>query len=480
MTQRAVAAALLAGGESAVMNPSLCDDALASADIAGALGARVDKRASGWYITPSAMASAAAPVLRCRESAFCARLFAPVAAVAHPAVTVTGIGTLPQRPMNELADALAAFGVRASCSSRGLPMQLSGLLTPGKASVTVCHSSQTLSGLLMALPLLAGDSALTVEGLASRSYIDMTLEVMEAFGVHISHENYGRFVIPGGQRYRPQTWTVEGDWSSVAYWIVTGAVGGRMVIDGLRRDSRQADRAILDVLDMVGVKYRWHGQTLTVGRGSSPLQAFHFNASGCPDLFPPLVLLATFCKGISRIEGVHRLRFKESDRAKALISTFRSLGVRISRRHDALVVGGIKRKDEGMQGGTISSFGDHRIAMVAACAGLFTPAPVRVDDMQCVGKSYPSFAADMARVVDMSRKWEQQLINRRKKQLEQKWRDRSRPAQEETEGEKWLSWYLQSKQERLGRQEEWKHQNKKRKEQRAQKRDKKKPSRNIS
>jgi 3-phosphoshikimate 1-carboxyvinyltransferase len=420
MTQRAVAAALGAQGESCIVNPSDCDDALAAVEIAEALGAKVVIEKQAWYISPAAVRRKKTLTLPCRESALCVRLFAPMAAVSYPSVKITGSGTLWQRPMDELVVALAAFGVCVTIrESFNLPIHLCGLLTPGTASVTALHSSQTLSGLLMALPRLAGNSELTMHGLVSRPYIDMTLEVLEAFGIRISHENYRRFHIPGGQHYTPQTYTVEGDWSSAAYWLAVGAIGENMIIDGLRQDSRQADKAILNALKMTGAKYRWKGDQLTVRR-TDTLQAFRFDASGCPDLFPPLVLLAAFCRGISRIEGVHRLYFKESNRAEALISVFRSLGARIVLNDDALIVEGDGEVNGALHGGHVSSFHDHRIAMAAACAGLFTPEPVQVDDMHCVRKSYPAFTDDLTRVVDIMRNERERIELHRQRKMQER------------------------------------------------------------
>jgi 3-phosphoshikimate 1-carboxyvinyltransferase len=344
----------------------------------------------------------------------------------YPSVKIVGSGNLCQRPMDELVKALAAFGVRATThASLNFPMYLSGLLTPGTASIMALHSSQTLSGLLMALPQLSGDSALTVPGLVSRPYIDMTLETLAAFGIHISHkQDYSSFHIPGGQRYMPQIYTVEGDWSNAAYWLVVGAIGGRMTVDGLRKDSRQADRAILEALKMAGAKCQWDGSRLTVMRDDQ-LQAFRFDASDCPDLFPPLVLLAAFCKGVSCIAGVQRLYFKESNRAEALLSMLQTLGVRILLQNDSLIVGDIAGNAE-LHGGRVSSFNDHRIAMAAACAGLFTSEPVLIDDMHCIRKSYPDFTRDMAYIVNMMQRHEQLIIRKKQNWLAKEERSRQK------------------------------------------------------
>jgi 3-phosphoshikimate 1-carboxyvinyltransferase len=394
MTQRAIAAALLAQGVSEVCNPSLCDDALAAVDIAKALGAQIETTDAGYRITgvPQTVCppQGIGVSLQVRESGLCARLFAPVAALLRPAAEITGSGTLLRRPMDSLIAALAAFGVTATASgNRYLPLQLHGALQHGAATIDASTGSQVLSGLLMTLPLLGGDSEITVKNLASRPYVDMTLELLQTFGIAIEHDRYERFKIRGNQRYMPQTYTVEGDWSSAAFWLVTAAIGGAVTLQGLRANSAQADRAILHVLQQAGAKVQWAGGALTVQHES--LKAFRFDAFNCPDLFPPLVLLAAFCDGVSLIDGAERLMHKESNRATALQQTFEKLGVAITiEKNNTMAVRG-----GSIHSGKVSSFHDHRIAMAAACVGLFTNKPVEIDDVQCVNKSYPDFFQDL-------------------------------------------------------------------------------------
>jgi 3-phosphoshikimate 1-carboxyvinyltransferase len=401
MTQRAIAAALLARGASEVRNPSQCDDALAAANVAEALGAQIETTEAGYRITGLSPVSFplrdAGRSLHVRESALCARLFAPVAALLYPAVEITGSGTLLRRPMDDLPAALAAFGVTATATGhRYLPLQLRGALQHGAATIDASTSSQIISGLLMSLPLLDGDSVITVEKLASRPYVDMTLELLQTFGIAIENNGYEQFKIRGRQRYAPQDYTVEGDWSGAAFWLAAAAIGGGITLKGLRAGSPQADRAMLQVLQLAGAKVQWLGGELVVRHES--LNAFRFNATDCPDLFPPVVLLAAFCNGVSVIEGAERLTHKESNRAAALQDTFGRLGVAITvERNEMTVHGG------SVHGGKVSSFHDHRIAMAAACAGLFTDEPVEIDDTRCVNKSYPAFFSDLEAVAVFSR-----------------------------------------------------------------------------
>jgi 3-phosphoshikimate 1-carboxyvinyltransferase len=387
MTQRAIAAALLAGGESLISNASLCDDARAALALARALGAETFEAHGQLHISrPFAVRE---KELNCRESALCVRLFAPIAALLAGTVSLRGQGTLCARPLPDVAATLPAFGVQVTPSShKGLPMQLSGFLQPAVATIDASESSQLLSGLLMALPLLAGDSELTVTGLVSRPYVAMTLDIIRHFGGEVACRRFEVFTIKGRQRYRPQTCLVEGDWSSAAFLLAGAAIGGSITLKGLQRNSRQADRAILPALQAAGARVSWHQGAVHVCRGQR--QAFRFDATDCPDLFPPLVLLAAFCEGVSVLKGAHRLVHKESNRAQALQEIFGRLGIQVSLQNDEMLVYG-----GAVHGGRVSSFHDHRMAMAAACAGLFTPEPVEIDDTDCVRKSYPGFFTDL-------------------------------------------------------------------------------------
>jgi 3-phosphoshikimate 1-carboxyvinyltransferase len=246
-----------------------------------------------------------------------------------------------------------------------------------------------MSGLLMALPLCPQDSVLTVSNLKSKPYLRMTLSLLKEFGIIIHHdEELSRFEIPGKQAYHPRTYRVEGDWSGGAFLLVAGAIAGRVKVRGLNDKSLQADRAILEALERAGAKIHTEKDAVTVER--SGLKAFEFDATDCPDLFPPLVALACYCKGKSVIRGTERLRHKESDRALALVSEFRKMGARIRVQGGTMEVTGGRLK-----GGEVSSRHDHRIAMACAVAGLASEKGVRIRNWSCVGKSYPQFFDDL-------------------------------------------------------------------------------------
>lgn len=386
MTQRAIAAALLSGGESIILNPSGCDDSLAAMSIASALGASIVTEPGSLRIRGSG--EIRENQLNCGESGLAIRMFSPVAALNDSEIVMTGTGSLTKRPMSMIVDALRQLGV--DCKSNGgfLPLRIKGPLKGGSCNIDGSISSQLLTGLLMALPVAENDSVIIVENLKSKPYIDMTLQVLERFGIRIDRTDYSRFSIPCSQIYQPQKFEVEGDWSGGAFLLVAGAINGEITVKGLRPDSRQSDKAILNVLDSAGA--RTTIMENSIGVKKSELRPFFFDATESPDLFPPLAALAAYCKGTSTIKGVSRLIHKESNRSAALVNEFGKMNIKIETDGDNMMVTGGK-----VTGAEISSHGDHRIAMAAAVAALAATGKVIIRDSRCVAKSYPAFFDDL-------------------------------------------------------------------------------------
>jgi 3-phosphoshikimate 1-carboxyvinyltransferase len=386
MTQRAIAAALLAEGESLIVNPSYCDDSLAAMSIAVSLGSRVEPGPDSMIITGSRELKETK--LNCGESGLAIRLFSPVASLFNAEITVTGAGSLKRRPMTMIEEALRQFGVECATTEGLLPLTIRGPLRGGECDIDGSISSQLLTGLLMSLPVTEKDSVVRVRNLRSKPYIDMTLEVLRDFGIEVSNENYELFRIPGRQKYVARTWEVECDWSGGAFPLIAGAINGNIKVSGLRIGSHQSDAAVLNVLQDAGAAMKITGETVEISK--SDMKAFEFDATEAPDLFPPLVTLAAYCKGTSTIRGASRLIHKESDRAAALISEFEKMGIRVEAVDDSLVVTGGK-----VTGARVNSHEDHRIAMAAAVAALGASGTVHIKDSHCVGKSYPLFFDDL-------------------------------------------------------------------------------------
>jgi 3-phosphoshikimate 1-carboxyvinyltransferase len=254
-------------------------------------------------------------------------------------------------------------------------------------------SSQFLSGLLMVYPLAGKDHVIEVQNLKSRQYIDLTLQVLNDFGISIVNESYERFVISGGQRYQSCTADVEGDWSGAAFMLVAGATAGSVTVTNLDSRSLQPDRVIIDVLKKAGAEVVDEPGRITATK--KELVSFSFDATGCPDLFPPLVTLAAQCTGTSVISGVERLIYKESNRALALQQEFGKLnaGLISIEGNEMHVMGGLR-----LNPAEAHSHHDHRIAMALAVAALNIEGGIKIEGSEAVDKSYPGFFEELENV----------------------------------------------------------------------------------
>ncbi len=387
--QRALAIASLASGDSILRNVKWSADGLAAADVVQQLGATVNERYNELQIIPNQAASTDIIHLNIGESGLGLRMFSGVATLKDQPVTVTGKGSILERPIAPVIDTLASCGVTVSSEEGTLPITISGKLKGGNYEVDGSFSSQILTGLLIALPLADGDTTLTVKDLKSIPYIDMTLSLIQHFGAEISHDNYKVFHIKGNQSYRGTDYAVEGDWSGMANHLVGAAVSGSISISGLNEHSLQADKAILNALELTGADVLWENGTITVRQNEN--NPFELDATHSPDIFPPLVVLACAVNGISKITGIHRLTHKESDRLTALIETFDQLGVQLTTENDTLLVHGTGR----ISGGSIHSFNDHRIAMAGCIAACISDDKIEIKQAESVKKSYPNFFQEL-------------------------------------------------------------------------------------
>ena len=386
MTQRAIAAALLADGQSTIFNPSYCDDSLAAMSIACGLGARLDPKPGELIIQGARVLKE--EKLNCGESGLAIRMFSPIAALYPAEISMVGANSLKKRPMGMISDALNQFGVKCSTSGGFLPLTIQGPIRGGNCEIDGSVSSQLLTGLLMALPLAENDSEIKVINLKSKPYIDMTLQLLRTFGISIECTDYELFRIPGRQAYTPRKYSVESDWSGGAFLLVAGAINGNLHVQGMRTDSKQSDMSVLKALELAGAKMKISEDQIDISK--SELTAFEFDATESPDLFPPLVALAAYANGISTIRGVSRLIYKESDRATALKEEFSKMNINIEITGDLMKITGGQPN-----GARVESHDDHRIAMAVAVAALGATGKVCIRDSQCVAKSYPGFFDDL-------------------------------------------------------------------------------------
>ncbi len=389
MTQRAIAAALLADGPCRIYNPSYCDDSLAAMSIAVGLGARLVPKTDELIITGTGVLKESK--LNCGESGLAIRMFSPIAALFPAEITMVGAISLKKRPMRMIEEALNQLGVKCSSTEGFLPLTIQGPISGGYCEIDGSVSSQLLTGLLMALPLASGDSEIRVSNLKSKPYIDMTIQILKSFGITIKNTGYTLFHIPGNQKYKPGNYTVEGDWSGAAFLLVAGAINGELTIKGLQSESKQSDMAVMSALEKAGARMTVKKDHIEISK--SELRAFDFDATECPDLFPPLVALAAYCKGVSSIKGVSRLIYKESDRSKALSEEFIKMNIDIQIKDDVMFITGGEVK-----GAHVESHEDHRIAMALSVAALGASGNVYIRDSQCIGKSYPEFYNDIRKL----------------------------------------------------------------------------------
>lgn len=389
MTQRAIAAAMLAQGQSRIINPSYCDDSLAAMSIAVSLGAKVEPDTDELKIT--GCGELKETKLNCGESGLAIRMFSPIAALFPAEITISGGGSLKKRPMSMIEEALSQLGVQCKSSGGFLPLTIHGPIKGGNLEINGSVSSQLLTGLLMALPLAVKNSVIKVNDLKSKPYIDMTLQILKDFGISIENKDYNNFYIPGNQSFKSRKYRVESDWSGGAFLLVAGAINGHLEIEGLNSVSKQSDMAIISALKKAGALIKIANDKIEISK--SDMKGFEFDATESPDLFPPLVALASYCKGETIIKGVSRLVFKESNRAVSLKEEFGKMNIRIDLDDDLM-----KIKGGNVAGARVFSHDDHRIAMAVSIAALGATGIVSVKDSQCVSKSYPGFYDDLRQI----------------------------------------------------------------------------------
>ena len=415
--QRAIVAAALADGVSRLDGYSACSDSESAVRVARSLGAEVRSLDDGRVLEIKGIGAGPGSVdidsLNVGESGLLTRLMIPLSAVISGSdVTIEGEKTLLGRPMKGADRMLAAFGVQLS--SDHIPLKVYGSLESGNASISGMNGSQLISGLLMALPLTAGKSTVTVTEPKSIPYMFITLDVMKRFGVVAANEMSGgrdffesdgdwslcsgiTFNIKGGQRYAPADFSLEGDWSAAANFLVAGAIFGRAELTGLDTCSLQADISIMDILMDAGASLsQSDGDTGPITVQRAPLTAFSIDASNCPDLFPIVSVLAAFCQGRSRISGVDRLAHKESDRGAAILQMLSQMGVEAEVDGNDMLIEGhslAQRCLTGnlLKGGRYTSHHDHRMVMALMVAGLGADGKIEIDDEECVAKSFPGF-----------------------------------------------------------------------------------------
>lgn len=463
--QRAIIAAALDDGESRLEGYSPCGDNEAAIEVAKALGAEVRVEAAGVRsdLSDSSTDTATGTTLTIKgagssvnmpdklnvgESGLLTRLMIPIVAALGKGqpIEIDGIGTLPARPLKGASEIMAGFGTVLRPLNPApevhVPLTVQGPLLSGKSSVSGKGGSQLISGLLMALPLLPGDSTLHIHDPKSIPYMFITADVLRRFGIRIGSEMEGgedfletqdwslctgiTFKIKGGQKYSPAAFDIEGDWSAAANFLVAGALFGDVRLTGLDTTSLQADISIMDILMEAGASLSQiedepqdeesanvkdsndneaadaqeanapQGHRGLITAQKAPLRAFDTDLNNCPDLFPIVAILAAFCHGRSNIQGFKRLASKESDRGAAILNMLTQMGVEASAAGDILSITGESVESRLLnghllKGGEYTSSHDHRMAMALTVASWCADSPIQIDDTSCIAKSFPAF-----------------------------------------------------------------------------------------
>lgn len=389
--QRALAAALLAKGRTTLRGIELCRDTRSAIEAIEALGAKVEILDDNTLIIDGGLCPATNN-LNVGESGLAARLFTPIAALCDTPITIDGEGTLLHRPMAMMIEPLKALGVNVRDGGGRLPIEVCGPINGGEVAVDGSVSSQFITGLLIALPLATNDTTINVHEAVSTPYIDMTLKTLERFGINVMYNegDYTQFYIESGQEYQAIDYTIESDWSAAAAIMVAAAIAGEVTIRNISTLSSQADTAICRALERAGASIIIERDTITIAHRT--LEAFEFDATQCPDLFPALTALAAAADGVSSIYGIGRLRGKESDRAEVLREEYGKLGIEIELDYDndvMRIVGGEPTPHD------VDSHDDHRIAMSLAITALRMEEPIKIKNRESVAKSYPSFFEDI-------------------------------------------------------------------------------------
>lgn len=407
--QRACAMALLSKGITVIHNPGHSNDDKAALDIIRRLGAEIEVKGSELRVKSNGVNPVDNEV-NCGESGLSIRMFTPLIALSDKEITITGSGSLVTRPMDFFDEILPQLGIKVKSQDGKLPLVIQGPLQPKNIEVDGSLSSQFLTGLLLAYaasPNSSGGGAsgnshmqevsIRVSNLKSKPYIDLTLDVMKKFGMNVpENKNYEEFIFHNDHTHHsPLTtheYTVEGDWSGGAFLLVAGAIAGPIFVKGLDLSSTQADKAIIDALMAANAGIAIEAKGIQLH--PAPMNAFEFDATDCPDLFPPLVALAAYCKGQTKIKGVSRLTHKESNRALTLQDEFDMMGVRIDLEDDIMSIHG----GGTVKGADVHSRHDHRIAMALAVAALKADSETTIEEAQAVNKSYPDFYEDLQKL----------------------------------------------------------------------------------
>jgi 3-phosphoshikimate 1-carboxyvinyltransferase len=398
-THRAVIAASLAAGESLIESPLLSDDTLYTINACRFLGADIKLESDRLKISGTGgkiEVAANKDKIFAGNSGSTVRLIAALAALSQNKVILDGDSRLRRRPMGYLLSAIQSLGAKAvSLENNGcLPIEIrGGRLRGGEVATFGETSSQHISGLLLIAPYLENGLAIKVTNLRSRPYLDITLDVMRTFGAEVVNRDYKEFKIKGGQRYQARRYKIEGDYSSAAYFLASGAIGGGPVtVRNLTNSSAQGDKYLLHILSAMGCSVEQQKERVTVSRRDE-LKGVSLDMGDYPDLVPTVAVIAAYVRGKTEMSNISHLKFKESDRLSDTAAELGKMGIKAEVTDNAMIVYGGRPR-----GAEVEAHRDHRLAMSLAIAALFADGSSVISGAESVSKSYPGFFTDLARL----------------------------------------------------------------------------------
>lgn len=392
ITHRALIAAALAEGKSIIKRPLESEDTEATIDMLRALGVKITKTSEGIEVESNGIQKPSR-ILYANESGSSLRFLVPVALLSESTVTFDGKPGLRKRPISEYLKVFDQMGINYSQIDENLPLKISGKMVPGTYTISGNISSQFVTGLLYALPLLKGDSKLLLDTpLESKDYVDMTISIQRQFGVEIEEIDNGYF-IRGNQKYLKKTFEVSGDFSQAAFYIIAGILGANITLSQITKNTHQADEKILEIVKMMGAQVNYDNGIIKPI--SSVTSGRVIDLSQCPDIGPIMAVLCALSDGTTHIINASRLRIKESDRITAITTELNKLGAKISETKDGMIIEGVKSFKSNMN---LYSWNDHRIVMALAIAALKTDGPIRIIGAEAINKSYPTFFEDYVKL----------------------------------------------------------------------------------
>lgn len=385
LSHRGIIAASLAEGQSVIGNLIQSKDIIATTQCMRQLGAEIE--VADDYIVKGVgrKMNLTEATFDCHESGSTLRFLIPIAAMTGEAVTFTGQGKLVERPLDPFYNIFDEQGIPYEHDGK-LPLTVKGSIKAGTFTLPGDISSQFITGLLFVLPLLEGDSEIIITSpLESKGYIDLTLDVLDQFGIKISHDDHQKFVIKGQQKYIEKDYRVEGDYSQVAFWIVAGLINGDLKCLDMNPNSSQGDRLVVDIVKNMMGQVTYEDNSIRVQKTDT--KATVIDASQCPDIIPVLAVLASVSEGETHIINAKRLRIKECDRLEATRTELNKLGADVTELEEGLIIKG----KPSLKGGQVSGWNDHRIVMAMAVASLVCEGDVFIEGAQAITKSYPHF-----------------------------------------------------------------------------------------